>query len=396
MDRLQEIQDELFLDIQNIIEELNEVSSLEELFEKEKLVRELSEKTNFLKLSEAFGLSLILEKASAKEFSIEDKQQVILTIDPIEKQLAEKEMDLNDNQILAEAQREEYIGRLQDDVEEEMVDSDDDALQLSDNEMLKEESEEDYSSDKISEQENVESEPEIEVKISEPEAFLNNESQFSFAIDSSNDTTEAKDAESTILEETSIISASENFDTEDHSSQHSIEINLQPEAISSDSFDNIDVEEIKETTPISEITESQQKLKNEEDIANSKKIKLANIKGVNKSLFDEETLEKIKLEHNTNDEVADHKFSSSNLANPKQTTTTNKDFRLDLNDKLAFTQNLFENSQVELNQVVTKLNEFTNLDDAKEYLSDLYYHKNWEKVDSYAQRLWVLVENKFL
>jgi hypothetical protein len=30
------------------------------------------------------------------------------------------------------------------------------------------------------------------------------------------------------------------------------------------------------------------------------------------------------------------------------------------------------------------------------YLSEVYYDKGWEKVDEYAQRLWSLVENKFL
>ena len=36
------------------------------------------------------------------------------------------------------------------------------------------------------------------------------------------------------------------------------------------------------------------------------------------------------------------------------------------------------------------------LEQAKEYLSEVYYEKGWEKVDEYAQRLWSLVENKFM
>ena len=50
----------------------------------------------------------------------------------------------------------------------------------------------------------------------------------------------------------------------------------------------------------------------------------------------------------------------------------------------------------ELNEVVAKLNSFKKLDQAKDYLSDVYYERNWQKVDEYAQRLWSLVENKFL
>ena len=71
-------------------------------------------------------------------------------------------------------------------------------------------------------------------------------------------------------------------------------------------------------------------------------------------------------------------------------------FKLDLNDRIAFTKTLFGGSQSELNEVVGNLNSFKTLEEAKEYLSDLYYQKKWSKVDEYAQRLWILVENKFL
>ena len=45
--------------------------------------------------------------------------------------------------------------------------------------------------------------------------------------------------------------------------------------------------------------------------------------------------------------------------------------------------------------VLERLNEARNLDDAKEYLSDLYYDRDWKPVDEYAQRLWSLVESRF-
>ena len=72
------------------------------------------------------------------------------------------------------------------------------------------------------------------------------------------------------------------------------------------------------------------------------------------------------------------------------------EFRLDLNDRMAFTKMLFAGSQSALNDAVTQLNQCRNIDEAKEFLSDLYYARKWEKVDEYAQRLWILVENKFL
>ena len=63
---------------------------------------------------------------------------------------------------------------------------------------------------------------------------------------------------------------------------------------------------------------------------------------------------------------------------------------------MAFTKMLFGGSQTDLNIAISVLNQFKSLDEAKEYLSDLYYDRGWENVDEYAQRLWILVENKFL
>lgn len=114
-----------------------------------------------------------------------------------------------------------------------------------------------------------------------------------------------------------------------------------------------------------------------------KKIKLAKIKTQYShidSLFDEQTLNEII-------EIPEPK----NPVEPQR-----REFVLDLNDRIAFSKMLFGGSQNELNNVVRRLNAFKNVDDAKQYLSDMYYEKNWDKVDEYAQRLWVLVENKFL
>lgn len=113
------------------------------------------------------------------------------------------------------------------------------------------------------------------------------------------------------------------------------------------------------------------------------KIKLANIKAFSKnqpSLFDEHT---------------EDNFLS--LTSENQThTKTKPDFKLDLNDRIAFTKNLFNNSQTDLNDTIKTLNSFETLEEAQEYLSEVYYDRNWKKVDEYAQRLWSLVENKFL
>lgn len=140
-----------------------------------------------------------------------------------------------------------------------------------------------------------------------------------------------------------------------------------------DENENFDIEEVEEE-------ESEPKKESE-----SKKIKLSQIKSlITQSLFDDEELQEMEEKPNEVEEkVAEIKSSK-------------RDFKLDFNDKLAFTKLLFDGSQLELNKVIKKLNTFDKIDDAKEYLSDLYYEKHWEKVDEYAQRLWFLVESKFL
>lgn len=135
----------------------------------------------------------------------------------------------------------------------------------------------------------------------------------------------------------------------------------------------------------------------------SKKFKLSHIKGLQivQSLFDDDHLmnipEEIKEEPKVEVPVHNPSLVKNNM--PKEYMEAEKtlpDFKLDINDKIAFTKVLFGGSQVELNEVVSRLNSYKTLDQAKDYLSDVYYERNWQKVDEYAQRLWGLVENKFL
>ncbi len=133
-----------------------------------------------------------------------------------------------------------------------------------------------------------------------------------------------------------------------------------------------------------------------------KKIKLANIKGLKAvhSLFGNDHLEiKWPEEKQTPANKEENTGSILNANIPTGFMEAEKkkpEFKLDLNDKIAFSKTLFGGSQSELNEVVSRLNSFKTLEEAKEYLSDLYYSKKWNKVDEYAQRLWILVENKFL
>ncbi|MBB6371295.1 hypothetical protein HNP36_002371 [Chryseobacterium shigense] len=132
-----------------------------------------------------------------------------------------------------------------------------------------------------------------------------------------------------------------------------------------------------------------------------KKIKLANIKGLKavQTLFDDDPLERETPQEKPVPEVKEEQGSILKTNIPTNFMEADKvkpEFRLDLNDRIAFSKMLFDGSQSDLNETVTRLNGFRNLEEAKEYLSDLYYERKWNKVDEYAQRLWVLVENKFL
>lgn len=147
---------------------------------------------------------------------------------------------------------------------------------------------------------------------------------------------------------------------------------------------------------------SDESFENLEEYQHEKKIKLASIKGMKavQSLFDDDHLDR-ELPKDKPAPVEKKEDTGSILKTNIPTgfmeaEKRKPEFKLDLNDRIAFTKTLFGGSQSELNEVVNNLNNFTNLEDAKEYLSDLYYNKKWSKVDEYAQRLWILVENKFL
>ncbi len=133
-----------------------------------------------------------------------------------------------------------------------------------------------------------------------------------------------------------------------------------------------------------------------------KKIKLANIKGLKavQTLFDDDPLEReTPTKQKPVPEVKEEQggILKTNIpTNFMEADKVKPEFRLDLNDRIAFSKMLFNGSQSDLNETVSHLNGFRNLEEAKEYLSDLYYERKWSKVDEYAQRLWILVENKFL
>lgn len=162
---------------------------------------------------------------------------------------------------------------------------------------------------------------------------------------------------------------------------------------------DIDKDESKTDT---EKLKSDESFENIEAYRQEKKIKLANIRGLKniQTLFDDDPLERETSHEKVEIPVAKEDTGSLIKTNiPTDFMEAEKqrpEFRLDLNDRLAFTKVLFGGSQSDLNNAISDLNRCRNLEEAKEYLSDLYYDKKWDKVDEYAQRLWLLVENKFM
>lgn len=183
----------------------------------------------------------------------------------------------------------------------------------------------------------------------------------------------------------------------DHSEQETKEENVLAEV-----YDRRKIVEIDK--PVPEETErhpSDESFENLDEYHQEKKIKLANIKGLKavQSLFDDDPLEReFPMESQTTfvKEDTGSVVKSNIPTNFMEAEKQKQEFKLDLNDRIAFSKMLFGGSQADLNETVAYLNQFKTLEEAKEYLSDLYYERKWNGVDEYAQRLWILVENKFL
>jgi len=405
MNRLQDLQDKLFLDIQNIIQDLSEINSLETLLQDDFLIRELSEKTAFLKLSQAFDLSDMLKVDDINKIAVKSSNQsteeIIGKLDQeiVHSEEENQELDVIHNQILAEAYEEEIPAQennaLESDfnIEDEKSISDDN-LDLSDNEMFKEDIEEEEVVT-ISHSSVEEVLPVIEDVIEEEQLIKHSfeeqeESQFSFAMEKpvQEKVEKVEEPKEQFISE---ISISEHHDSniDDRISEKEktfLELESRRKQFIEENNHQIDDSKI--------IAEVQESKTDDEANAADKKIKLASIKGITKTLFDEEQLDSLQQEVKKVDSGS--LISNNKPTNYMEAAKPKQEFRLDLNDKIAFTQHLFNNSQMDLNHVVNRLNSFDNLEEAKEFLSDLYYEKNWEKVDRFAQRLWILVENKFL
>lgn len=74
-----------------------------------------------------------------------------------------------------------------------------------------------------------------------------------------------------------------------------------------------------------------------------------------------------------------------------------KTINIGLNDKMAFVKNLFGNSNEDYNRVLSQLNTFSTLEEAKDFIDEIIKpdYNNWDGVDDYAERFIEIVAKKF-
>jgi len=87
-------------------------------------------------------------------------------------------------------------------------------------------------------------------------------------------------------------------------------------------------------------------------------------------------------------------------AQPKSVSLNEKlarGFHIDLNDRIAFTKNLFGNSTEDYSRVLNQLLTFDSYAEANEFIENMVKpdYNNWEGKDDYAERFMGIIEKKF-
>lgn len=362
MQTIQDLQDKLFFECKNILDTVSKISSHDELLRKHDLITELNDRMNVLKYLDknksSFTAPVAVDTPSSlleKEEFIDEKPENIFEEEIEEEVIFNNELnEIDPNENLNQENSEELVEEF------ELV--------------------EDYA---IEEKEVVEAIEEKEI----PMRIVNE--------------AEKKEAEEEVYAE-HVVEQEEGFRQEiDEVLEKSDDLHVEE--------NSVEEEEVEIQEPVSELLKEEpqeivevEKSKEEDKDVESpetqeKKFKLSNIKGMKavQSLFDDDPLEEM-IEEEKKHEAESGSILKSNVSTDfMEAAKPRQEFRLDLNDKIAFSKVLFDGSQSELNDAIRNLNDCKTLDEAKEYLSDLYYARNWKKADDVAQRLWTLVENKF-
>ena len=444
MQNIQDLQEKIFFESKSIIDILNKINNVDELLSKQNLIDELADRISFLNLlktkvayyqtEDAQFLqtlssdSLAETKTVSQDFShIVTEEEAIFNNELNE--IGENESNLPNKVMEEEAIFNNELNEIEEnsDLNEEISDEEASFSNQLDEIEEEEETTEEVSKvlsfvdeERILENSVPEDEDDIDEeifdqKVTEEEAIFNNQlneiEEFEDEISDENNSNSLAEEEQTQnnssvekiptmfesdqLEEEILIEESENEQVSDE-----IEYDEDEVLVAEDS-DRRKIIDIDKPTSESENPASDESFENLEAYQQEKKIRLANIKGLKsiQTLFDDDPLEReISQEKPASilNEDAGSLLKTNIPTDFMEADKQKPEFRLDLNDRMAFTKLLFGGSQTDLNHAVSELNRCRNLQEAKEYLSELYYDRKWDKVDEYAQRLWVLVENKFL
>ena len=392
MQNWRESYDKVFEEMKNLLSELSKSDTYEEILAKENEINQLYQKFSFLKISQNFEFSSTeIEPLQIIENQLTNSDSNLISVEDFEEENKVAEIVVEETEIydifddvpeVEEVHSFEEIDAREDLLEEQVLENEavNEIVEVQNEEQVEQVISEistplNVTEDIINEsQETIETQTPEEILLEEPTEKLEpmQDSQFSFAMEKeqpiaevSNDDYEARLAE----KEAKLKELEEN--------RRKI------------------VEFSKENTQPKENTQKVYESQTQEE-SHDKKFKLAHIKGlkVARSLFDDDHLEEEEkpVPVQTSGSLLKNNVPTDYMEAPKP----KPEFKLDLNDRIAFSQYLFNGSQSELNQVVAVLNSFTTVEKAQEFLSDIYYEKDWKKVDSYAQRLWTLVENRFL
>ena len=392
MQNWRESYDKVFEEIKNLLSELSKSDTYEDILAKENEINQLYQKFSFLKVSQNFELSSTeIEPLQIIENQLTNSDSNLISVEDFEEE----------NKVAEIVVEETEIHDIFDDVPEveevhsfEEIDAREDLLE-----------EQVLENDPVNEIDEVQNEEQIDEVISEISTPLNVTEDI---INESEETIETQTPEEILLEE-----PTEKLEPM-QDSQFSFAMEKE-QPIAEVSNDDYEARLAEKEAKLKELEENRRKIvefskentqpkENTQKVYESqtqaeshdKKFKLAHIKGLKiaKSLFDDDHLEEEEkpVPVQNSGSLLKNNVPTDYMEAPKP----KPEFKLDLNDRIAFSQYLFNGSQSELNQVVSILNSFNSLEKAKEFLSDIYYERDWKKVDSYAQRLWTLVENRFL
>ena len=341
MQNLQDLQDKILFETKNILSSLSQIDSKEELLAKQDLFVEVTDRIAFLRILDLNKDAFLSEENSPVTNDLEVNNQSNFD-----------EINLNEELIEEEVQFTNEINNI--------------------------------------------SEEEFEVEL--------------LAVESENNSAEVQNVEMKVFEnvENPIFVEEQKIEEvnipllveQDESDYHERVLQKEKEFLESEERRRTIVEFNKQDLPQSIVTEPFEEEISDNHLAD-RKFKLANIKGLKavQDIFDEDPLANFKEEQSHIDEksVDAGSILKTNISTEFMEAEKKKpEFKIDFNDKIAFTKLLFNGNETELKDTIAHLNSYENIEDARQYLSDIYYQKDWSKADEYAQRLWNLVENKFM